>query len=118
MTNNTNATRPVHFYAACWNHGIGCTDSEGNDLCYIKVFKSKVERDAYVECNGFRDGHSFAERVDAPYARKMMQRDVIDAFGGQLDAINDRPEFVGRVHRMSTAELVSEYLVAESYAMD
>lgn len=114
MINNiniTDGTRSVHFYAACWNYGIGCTDSRGIDLCYIKVFNTRVERDAYVECNGFRDGHSFAECVDSAYARRVMQRVVIATFGEQLDAVNDLPEFVGRVRRMSMVELVSNYLM-------
>lgn len=114
MTNNIDtakATRSVHFYAACWNYGIGCTDGRGNDLCYIKVFDTRAERDAYVECNGFRDGHSFAECVDSAYARRVMQRVVIATFGERLDAVNDLPEFVGCVHRMSMAELVGNYLM-------
>ena len=81
----TKTTRKNHFYVACWNYGIGVTDSAGNPYVWILVFDTAAAADAYANDHAYEDGHSYAERVDACYAVRIMRRqlfvEMVDILG-------------------------------------
>ena len=111
----TKTTRKHHYYVACWNHGIGVTDSAGNPYVGILVFDAANEADTYANDHAYEDGHSYAERVDARYAVRIMRRqlfaEMLDVLGISLSWRDDVSELRARVNGMGVNTLIGEYRV-------
>lgn len=113
MATTTKATRKHHFYVACWNHGIDVTDSAGNPYVGFLVFDTTNEADAYVNDHAYEDGHSYAERVDARYAARIMRRqlfvEMLDILGIPLAWRYEVSELRVRINGMCADTLIGEY---------
>ena len=111
----TKATCKHHYYVACWNHGIGVTDSAGNPYVGFLVFDAANEADAYANDHAYEDGHSYAERVDARYAVRIMRRqlfaEMLDVLGIPLSWRDDVSELRARINGMGVNTLIGEYRV-------
>lgn len=109
----TKAIRKNHFYVACWNHGIGVTDSAGNPYVGFLVFDTVNEADAYANEHAYEDGHSYAERVDARYAVRIMRRqlfaEMLDVLGIPLAWRDEVSELRARINGMCADALIGEY---------
>jgi hypothetical protein len=104
-----------HYYVACWSHGIGVTDSAGNPYVGILVFDTVVAADAYANEHAYEDGHSYAERVGARCAMRIMRRqlfsEMVDVLGIPLSWRDDVSELRSRINGMGVDALIGEYRV-------
>ena len=109
----TKATRKHHYYVACWNHGIDVTDSAGNPYVGFLVFDTANEADTYANAHAYEDGHSYAERVDACYAVRIMRHqlfaEMLDVLGIPLAWRDDVSELRARINGMGVNTLIGEY---------